>query len=361
MSRFALIAASLFATPALAQGSMPGMPGMVAPAAAAQPAAHDMASMPGMKTPSPAAPADAHAGHDMASMPGMMMPAQPSSGVATADPHAGHDMASMPGMAGMAGMAMPQGQSTSPAVAVPQTPPPPVPTDHLADRYFDPAAMAEARRQLSEEHGGAAFSKVMANLLEYRGEPGGGYRWDGEAFYGGDIDRLVVKTEGSGNGRTGLESAEAQALYSHAIGRYFDLQVGVRQDFAPGGRTYLTVGTQGLLPYWFDVSAAAFVSTRGEVLGRVEGTYDLHVTQRWVLQPRAELNLSAQDIRQTRTGSGLSDAELGLRLRYEIKREFAPYVGVVYERKVGRTASFARQAGEDVGGPSLVLGIRAWF
>jgi copper resistance protein B len=407
MNRIALLAASLLATPALAQGSMAGMPGMAAPAKAsskpaahdmksmpgmkvlppaaasepaghdmagmagmpgmaasaktpAKPAAHDMASMPGMQMPSTAA-ADPHAGHDAAAMPGMVMPGQPAAPGAApaADAHAGHDMSSMPGMPGMA---MPQAQKAAPAdAAIPQTPPPPVPTDHLADRYFDPAAMAAARQQLSEEHGGAAFSKVMANLLEYRAQPGGGYRWDGEAFYGGDIDRFVVKTEGAGNGRTGLESAEAQALYSHAVGRYFDLQAGVRQDFAPGGRTYLTVGTQGLLPYWFDVAAAVFVSTRGEVLGRVEGTYDLRLTQRWVLQPRAELNFAAQDTRQTRTGSGLSDAELGLRLRYEIKREFAPYVGLSYERKVGRTATFARQAGEDIGGPALVLGIRAWF
>jgi copper resistance protein B len=352
MNRIALLAASLLATPALAQGSMAGMRGMAAPARrAAKPAAHSMSSMPGMKMPSTARPPSAAGvGQDTKSMPGMAMPAQPAppAAVAPADAPVGHVIP------GMAAMAMPQTQGAAPAeTVVPQTPPPPVPTDHLADRYFDPAAMAAARRQLSEEHGGAAFSKAMANLLEYRGEPGGGYRWDGEAFYGGDIDRFVVKTEGVGNGRTGLEVAEAQALYSHAIGRYFDLQAGVRQDFAPGGRTYLTVGTQGLLPYWFDVAAAVFVSTRGEVLGRLEGTYDLRLTQRWVLQPRAELNLAAQDTRQTRTGSGLSDVELGLRLRYEIKREFSPYVG--------QTATFARQAGENIGGPTLVVGIRAWF
>jgi copper resistance protein B len=121
------------------------------------------------------------------------------------------------------------------------------------------------------------------------------------------------------------------------------------------------VGTQGLLPYWFNVQAALFVSTRGEVLGRLEGSYDLRLTQRLVLQPRAELNLAAQDTRQTRTGSGLSDAELGLRLRYEVRREFAPYVGVSYERMYGNTATFARRAGDDAGGANLVVGIQAWF
>jgi copper resistance protein B len=329
MNRVALVAVAVFATPALAQGSMPGMPGMaMAPAAAS--------------------PTDANTGHDMASMAGMAGMQMPSAANADAP-------ASL-----MPGMTMPQPQAAAPAEAAAlQTPPLAVPTDHLADRYFDPVAMAAARRQLSQEHGGAVYSKVMANLLEYQG--GGGYRWDAEAFYGGDIDRFVLKTEGAGNDRTGLGSAEAQALYSHAVGRYFDLQAGVRQDFTPGARTYLTVGTQGLLPYRFNVAAALFVSTRGEVLGRLEGTYDLRLTQRLVLQPRAELNLAAQDTRQTRTGSGLSDAELGLRLRYETRREFAPYIGVSYERLYGNTATFARRAGDDIGGANLVVGIQAWF
>jgi copper resistance protein B len=260
----------------------------------------------------------------------------------------------------MPGMAMPQAQTVAATqAAIPQAPPPPTPTDHLADRYFDPAAMAAARRELIAEHGGAVYSQVMANLIEYQG--GSGYRWDGEAFYGGDIDRFVAKTEGAGNVRAGLESAELQALYSRAVSPYFDLQAGVRQDFSPGARTYLTLGTQGLVPYWFNVQAAVFVSTRGEVLGRLEGTYDLRLTQRLVLQPRAELNFAAQDTRQTRTGSGLSDPELGLRLRYEIRREFAPYIGVSYDRMYGNTASFVRQAGEDVGGANLVVGLQAWF
>ena len=338
MNRIALLAATVFATPALAQGSMPGMPGMA-------------------MSPAAASPTDGNAGHDMASMPGMGGMAMPSAQPPAAN--AGAPASSMPGMA-MPGMAMPPPQAVAPAeAAIPQTSPPPVPIDHLADRYFDPAAMAAARRQLSEEHGGAVYSKVMVNLLEYQG--GGGYRWDAEAFYGGDIDRFVVKTEGAGDGRAGLGSAEAQALYSHAIGRYFDLQAGVRQDFTPGARTYLAVGTQGLLPYWFNVAAAMFISTRGEVLGRLEGTYDLRLTQRLVLQPRAELNFAAQDTRQTRTGSGLSDAELGLRLRYEIRREFAPYIGVSYERMEGNTATFARRAGDDVGGANFIVGIQTWF
>ncbi|MEO6338752.1 MAG: copper resistance protein B, partial [Caulobacteraceae bacterium] len=115
---------------------------------------------------------------------------------------------------------------------IPVTPGPPPPTDHLADRFYDPASMATARALLAEEHGGSVHSKAMANLLEYQARSGGdGYRWDGEAWYGGDIHRFVAKSEGEGDVRHGLERAEVQALYSRALGPYFDLQAGVRQDF----------------------------------------------------------------------------------------------------------------------------------
>jgi copper resistance protein B len=249
-----------------------------------------------------------------------------------------------------------------PEAPIPQGPPPPTPTDHLADRYYNPAAMAAARSQLSAEHGGAIYSKVMANLFEYQAHSGGGgYRWEGMGWYGGDINRFVAKSEGQGSKRDGVESAEIQALYSRAVSPYFDLQAGVRQDFKPHARTYLTVGTEGLLPYWFDVQGAVFLSTKGELLGRLEGTYDFRLTQRLILQPRAELNFSAQNTRATRTGSGLSDAELGLRLRYEISRQFAPYIGVSFDGKTGGTAAFARAAGQDVHTTSFVVGIRTWF
>ena len=116
-----------------------------------------------------------------------------------------------------------------------------------------------------------------------------------------------------------------------------------------------------MLPYWIAVEAALFVSTRGELLARAEGTYDLRLAQRVILQPRVELNFAAQDTPDTRTGSGLANAELGLRLRYEIRREFAPYIGVSYDRKLGRTADYARLNGEDVGGVAFVAGVAAWF
>jgi copper resistance protein B len=125
----------------------------------------------------------------------------------------------------------------------------------------------------------------MATIAEYQSD--GGYRWDGQAWIGGDIDRFVVRTEGEGGHR--LDAAEVQGLYSHALGPYFDLQAGVRQDFGPGSRTYATAGVEGVLPYWFDVQAAIFLSDRGEVLGRLEGLYDLRLTQRLILQPGGDV------------------------------------------------------------------------
>lgn len=293
------------------------------------------------------APADPHAGHDMSATPAVPQ--------AAPDPHAGHDMGAM------APEPSPEPSTEPPPLPDRETAAPPAPSDHLADRVFDPAAMERARAVLRQEHGGAQASQVMLNLFEYQARSGGdGYHWAGEAWFGGDIDRLVIKSEGEGD-RHGVESGEVQALYSRAMGLYTDLQVGVRQDLEPKSRTYAAVGFETLLPYWIEAEGAVFVSSKGDVLARAEGAIDWRLTQRLILQPRAELNFAAQDVAETGTGSGLSDAELGLRLRYEVRREFAPYVGVTWGRRFGRTADYARAAGEEVSDTSLVLGLRAWF
>lgn len=242
-------------------------------------------------------------------------------------------------------------------------PPPEPPADHAADRIFDPGVMEAARAQLREEHGGEKSRMLLLNLGEYQIRNGeDGYRWDGEAWYGGDLHRLVIKTEGEGGNKSGVETAEVQALYSRAIGPYFDLQAGIRYDFEPNpSRVYATIGVEGLAPYWFDIDTAVFLSNKGDVLGRLDASYDLSLTQRWILQPRAEINLAAQDIPEIGIGSGISNLELGLRLRYEIRREFAPYIGISFERKFGGTADFARQHGDNAEQTSVVVGVRTWF
>ncbi|MDP3675680.1 MAG: copper resistance protein B [Novosphingobium sp.] len=305
-----------------------------APPAAASPSCPPEHAAMGHCTATPAAPADASKPDDMAAMPG-------------------HDMSAMPGDAAAGGTALPAGDAPAPAA--------PEPT--YADRIWGRDAMVGARRTLRREHGGGTFSLIMFNLAEVQLREGrDGYRWDGEGWFGGDINRLVIKSEGSGSFGEGPDDAEVQALYSRAIGPYFNLHAGLRHDFTPNpSRTYATVGFEGLAPYWFEVEGALFLSDKGDVLGRLEGYYDQRITQRLILQPRAELNLAAQDVPENGIGAGLSDIELGLRLRYEIAREFAPYVGVSWDRKLGDTADFARAAGEDPSSTSVVLGIRAWF
>jgi copper resistance protein B len=292
-------------------------------------------------------------------MPGMNMgnssstpKADDMQGMDMSGDHAGHDMGAMQGME-MTGTALPAGNAPAPKP----------PMDHFADRQFPAAEMAQSRTAMMHEQGGQSFAQVMFNLAEVQVRQGrDGYRWDGEAWFGGDINRLTIKSEGEGVFRRGVESAEIQALYSRAIGPYFNLQAGIRHDFQPSpSRTYATIGFEGLAPYWFEVEGAAFLSDKGDVLGRLEGYYDQRLTQRLVLQPRVELNLSAQDIPENRIGSGLVDAELGLRLRYEITRQFAPYIGVSYEAKTGKTADYARADGEDPTTTSLVAGVRIWF
>lgn len=305
-------------------------------------AGHNMATPP----PAPAAP-DPHAGHDMGSM---AKPAQEPAPEAVADPHAGHDMSAMPGMAPAA-----EEIGTAPAPAPP--------TDHAADAVWGAAAQAPSREILRREHGAFQGSMILFNLAEYQARSGGdGYRWEGEGWFGGDVDRLVIKTEGEADFAGPLEKAEVQALYSRALDPWWNLQAGLRYDIRPNPqRVYATLGIEGLAPYWFKTSAALFLSDKGELLARVEGFYDQRITQRLILQPRAEINLAAQSTPEIGVGAGLSDIELGLRLRYEVRREFAPYVGVEWAAKTGETARLARAAGDRPSVVSYVAGIRFWF
>lgn len=291
-----------------------------------------------MAAPAMAQSTDPHAGHHM--------PMQ----AAPADPHADH---------GTRARSSPADQPAA-DVTPPQSAPPPIPADHDADRYFPAAAMAAARDQLAHEHGAIAWSKVSIEKLELRpGDGADGYAWEGRASFGGDIDRLVIKSRGEG--ARNLDTAEADVLYGRSITPYFNLEAGLRQDFEPHARTYLALGLDGVAPYGFDLDTALFLSDQGDLTARVEAAHDLRLTQRLILEPRAEADLAAHDVPAQRIGAGLSSLELGLRLRYAIKPEFAPYVGVNYERRFGETASFANAAGEDRADTRLVIGIRSWF
>lgn len=251
----------------------------------------------------------------------------------------------------------------SPAYASTSVSPPPPPKDHAADRFFEPAAMEKIRRAVRWEHGGMPHSMLRFNLAEFQfnnGHPG--VRWDGEAWFGSDYDRLVITSEGESARGSGIEDAEVQALWSHAIDPYFDLRAGIRQDIRPRpAHSYATIGVEGIAPYWFDVEAAAFLSEKGHVSARLKVDYDQRITQKLIVQPRAEFNLAASSDRARNEGAGLRDFELGVRMRYELRREFAPYVGISWTRKTGSTADLAHAVGEEVGSTSLLIGVRTWF
>lgn len=231
-----------------------------------------------------------------------------------------------------------------------------------ADAIWGREAMEPAREDLYSENGNMQLFWFQGDRLEYRARDGkDGYLWDVQGYYGGDLNKFWFKSEGEGSFGERIEQAEVQALYSRAIAPFFDLQAGVRQDLTGPDRTHAVIGVQGLMPYMFEVDAAAFLSHKGDLTARIEAEYDQRLTQRLILQPRAEVNLSAQDIPELGIGSGIDNLELGLRLRYEIAREFAPYVGIEQEWKFGGSRDFARLAGEDASVTNYVVGIRFWF
>jgi copper resistance protein B len=187
-------------------------------------------------------------------------------------------------------------------------------------------------------------------------------RWDGQAWYGTDYDKIWLKTQGEVERGRRTENAEVQLLYSRLIGYYWDFQAGIRYDPRPRpDRTYGVIGIQGLAPGLFEVDLQGFVSERGDVSARLELSYDIYVTQRLVLQPNAEINVALQRVPELGVGSGFNDFEAGLRLRYEFTREVAPYIGVNYTRRFADTARYARRENERVESVEFLTGIRLYF
>jgi copper resistance protein B len=202
---------------------------------------------------------------------------------------------------------------------------------------------------------------LLLDQLEYQdADEGSTLSWDASGWVGGDINRFWFRSEGERtNGVT--EDAEIQALFGHSIGPWWDVVAGVRQDFKPESQTWAAFGVQGMSLYAFEAEATAFIGEGGQTAARLEGEYDILLTNRLILQPTAELNFYGKNDPQRGVGSGLANAEVGLRLRYEIVREFAPYIGVTWNRSYGNTADMARNEGEDIEEARFVAGIRMWF
>jgi len=251
-------------------------------------------------------------------------------------------------LAGEALAQAPQGTSAGPErTEPPPFPPPkdwPPPVEHKTTRSF-----------------------LLADVLEYRASrKESDFRWDAEGWYGGDYNRLWFKSEGERN--TALKAdydIDFQLLYGRFLKRYYDFQVGARvetQRFQGRNvtRTHAVIGFEGMVPYRYEIEPLLFVSQNGDVSGRFTITRDVLVTQRLILQPRLETTLAAQKVERFTTGTGLNNIEIGLRLRYEIRREFAPYLGVSFDRSFFGTADLVRQEGGSPSQIRFVAGIRLW-
>jgi copper resistance protein B len=208
------------------------------------------------------------------------------------------------------------------------------------------------------------FAHVLLDQFEGRTNgPDNQLRWDGEAWVGRDMNRLWLKSEGFVSSST-VSDGDQEALYDRPIPhmRYFDAQVGVRADLDSGpGRTWAAVGIEGLAPYYFQFAPTLYIGDNGHIAGRVTGSYDLLITQRWIVQPEAELNFYSKDDPARGIGSGFSELDSGVRLRYEVSRKFAPYLGFAYNGTYGDTASYSRRAGESTSDPRFVFGLRLWY
>ncbi len=206
------------------------------------------------------------------------------------------------------------------------------------------------------------FSSLLVDNLEVmRTKDKTFAEYDLQAWYGRTYDRVVLKAEGEADDGK-LEDARTELLWGHAVAVYWDTQLGVRYDGGEGpGRSWLAFGIQGLAPYWFEVDAAAYVGEEGRSALRLDVSYDLLLTQKLILQPKIETDFYGKSDTERSQGSGLSDVSVALRLRYELRRELAPYVGIERVSKFGKTADFARAAGKYAGETRLLAGLRFWF
>ncbi len=213
-------------------------------------------------------------------------------------------------------------------------------------------------------HDEPMLSKVMIDRVERRyAEPDALTYWEGQAWLGGDINKLWLKSQGDVvKGDT--TEANLEAYYSRAVAPYWDLQVGARHDYAFQGepsRNWAGIGFKGLAPYKFDIDTTLYAGEKGRAALRTKVEYDMLLTQRLILMPELEMNIYSKNDVDRGIGSGLSNLDLGLRLRYEIRREFAPYVGVNWNGKYGDTASLARDAGLPVRDTQWLAGVRMWW
>lgn len=253
--------------------------------------------------------------------------------------------------------------------------------DKPADYHSPPAEAPpgkEIRKYARDEQNGPArnfgtipvhdnmlFYTFSADRFEQRFQDGDSVAlWDVVGWIGSDYNKLYLESEGEYNTDEGdYESAQMELLYSRNVSTFWDVQAGFRHDFINGmdDRDFAALGIQGLAPYWFEMDATSYVSDEGDISVVLEVEYDLLLSQRLILQPRFETEVSLQDVEEYNIGSGFNSIELGVRLRYEISRKFAPYVGVSWEQNLGDTKNMLEADGEDTSKTAIVVGMKFWF
>ena len=333
--------------PGMDQSSMQGMVMPSESATATPPAGQHK-----QKRAAPKHPADAQTAVDMsgmnpASMPGMNHPA-PAAQVHSQNGRPGMDHGGMQGMDSMSGMTMGSMQGGNP------------PPNARSPDYSDGIGYGPMKGMEMADN--AARGMLLIDQLEYtNGNDAHGLSWEAEGWYGNDSNKLWLRTEGD-RSRGKLEDADVEAFWNRNIATFWSTQAGVRHDSGEGpSRSWAAFGVQGLAPYWFELEATGYVGASGRTAARLRAEYELLLTQRLILQPEAEINLYGKDDPATRIGSGVSDVQVGLRLRYEIHRQFAPYIGVNWVRRMGTTADYARQDHQPVLDRQIVVGVRIWL
>ncbi|MEO8747756.1 MAG: copper resistance protein B [Rhodanobacter sp.] len=233
------------------------------------------------------------------------------------------------------------------------------PPDARSADYSDGVSYGSMKAHLA---GNEAIGKLLIDQLEaFDGRDGNGQSWELGGWYGTDENKLWIRSEGERSAGK-VQDGDAEVLWNHAIATYWGSQLGVRHDFGVGpGRTWAAFGVEGLAPYWFALEATGYVGSSGRTAARLRVHYDVLFTQRLILTPELEANLYGKDDPTRGIGSGLSDVRFGLRLHYEIRRQFAPYIGVVWKRRFGSTADFARDDHQAIFDRQWVAGLRIWF
>lgn len=209
--------------------------------------------------------------------------------------------------------------------------------------------------------------KIIIDQIEYQGNDGNDtLGWDMQGWKGTDYKKIWLKFEGENETSAKIGELELQIIYSQTFSAFWDFQVGARYDRSYSSDTsenrfFAVVGIQGLAPYWFEVEPAVFISDNGDLSARLVSTYDLLFSQRLILQPRFEINAATSQVREFGLGKGINDIQFDLRLRYEVRRKLAPYLGLSWIKKMGDTADLAQANGEDATNLAAVVGVRLWF